>query len=265
MEFSLFVVNLFYRSYGSFLNNTVWGVNYTIIFSVSIILIIVGSLVNWSLKDAVTEAGRYENCSGLTGREIAEKILDSAGVIGVIVESTTGFLSDHYNSKDSVIRLCEKNVYDTCSIAAAAIAAHECGHAIQAYEGAKIYAIRQLMSKFAGVCAIYGIRIAGIGIILSALLYGFSEPFGYLGTLLLEIGIAAFFIAVIYYALMIPFEIDASRRGMKKLIELELIGKNQRLMAKRVLRAAGSTYVVAFMSSLVTLMRLLMILRGRNR
>jgi len=188
--------------------------------------------------------------SGLTGAGAAQRVLDRAGVSGVRIERVRGNLTDHFDPRDNVIRLSE-SVYDTPSVAAVGVAAHEAGHAIQyanAYIPMKIRATIIPVTSFGSKMAI---PLVLIGIFLEM-------------TGLINIGILLFGTVVVFQLITLPVEFNASRRAINILDEARLLTREEIPASKKVLSAAALTYVGALAVSLAQLLRLVM-LAGRRR
>ena len=189
---------------------------------------------------------------GMTGREVAEKMLRDNGIYNVTVTCTPGHLTDHYNPTDGTVNLSE-SVYHSHSVAAAAVAAHECGHAVQ---HAVAYAPLQLRSALVPVvsCAsntLQWVLLAGILLV---------EVF----PALLLIGIGLFALTTLFSFVTLPVEIDASRRATQWLSSAGITSPYNHQMAVSALSSAAYTYVVAAIGSLATLLYYVMIFLGRR-
>ena len=182
----------------------------------------------------------------MTGREVAEKMLRDNGIYDVRVISTPGMLTDHFNPTNKTVNLSE-GVYSSCSVAAAAVAAHECGHAVQ---HARAYAPLQMRSAFSSSIMSW-ILLAGILLINS-----FPQ--------LLLIGICLFAMTTLFSFITLPVEIDASRRALVWLNSAGITNASNHGMAKDALKSAAYTYVVAALGSLATLVYYIMIYMGRR-
>ena len=182
---------------------------------------------------------------------VAERILHSAGIYDVSIGRINGNLTDHYDPKNKVLRLSD-STFGSCDIASIGVAAHECGHAVQHATG---YALLKLRSA--------AVPVANIGswvswpLILIGLLLGAPQ--------LAEIGVWCFFAVVLFQLITLPVEIDASRRAMKILREGGFLYDEELSGARKVLTAAAMTYVAALASSILQMLRLLLIVRGGNR
>ena len=230
----------------------------------AVVLLIASLIAGIATRSTFKKFGAVANSRGLTGAEIAQRILGAHQLSGkfgagytVVVERSSGTLTDHYSPREKVLRLSD-GVYASASIAAAGVAAHECGHALQDAEGYIPNKIRSAIAPVAGIGSKAGPYIAIAGVLL---LYQMpNTPFG---TILLNIGIIAYFIAFVFYLVTLPVEFDASRRAIAVLREEGIPTESELPGARKVLRAAAMTYVVAALASLLTLLRLMSM--GRRR
>jgi Zn-dependent membrane protease YugP len=186
---------------------------------------------------------------GYTGSQTARYILDSNGLSNVNVEVTRGHLSDHYDPRKRVVRLSE-DIYYGNSIGSVAIAAHECGHAIQ---HANRYAPLQIRSSL--------VPIASFSSNVSWILIMAGFVFGGGGTLL-YLGITLFAFAVLFQIVTLPVEFNASNRAIVQLVDMGIINNDEVRSSKKVLSAAALTYVAAALTSVLELVRLILIARG---
>lgn len=191
------------------------------------------------------------SASGRTGRDIAQTILRQNGIGDVDVEMGQGFLSDHYDPIQRKVRLSEHNFSDS-SVSAIAVAAHECGHAIQHARG---YLPLQFRTAIFPVASI-GSQAAWL-FILAGLF--FAPGIRLFGVSLLDVGILLFSFGVLFQVVTLPVEFDASRRALVQLNQLGLVAPNEQAGAKKVLDAAAMTYVAAATAAALQLLRLLMI------
>lgn len=189
---------------------------------------------------------------GLTGREIAEKMLRDNGIYDVTVTSTPGMLTDHYNPTNKTVNLSQ-GVYNTASIAAAAVAAHECGHAVQ---HARAYAPLTLRSKLVPVVQFSSSIMSWV------LLIGILTVQAFPGILLG--GIVLFATTTLFSFITLPVEVDASHRALKWLSAAGVTNSSNHRYAEGALRSAAYTYVVAALSSLATLLYYVMIYLNRR-
>lgn len=190
--------------------------------------------------------------AGLTGREVAEKMLADNGIRDVKITKAQGMLTDHYNPMNNTVNLSDA-VYDSSSVAAAAIAAHECGHAVQHAKG---YAWLQMRSALVPVVSasnrfVPWLLIGGILMI---------ETF----PMLMLAGIVLFAASTLFSFITLPVEYDATKRGLEWLNTANITGSEQHAMAEDALNAAAQTYVVAAVSSLATLLYYVMIFLGAS-
>ena len=221
------------------------------IYVIFIVIALVSYLVQSSLK---SKFERYSKMPiGMTGKEVAENMLHDNGIYDVKVVSTNGMLTDHYNPSDKTVNLSE-SVYASRSVAAAAVAAHECGHAVQ---HATKYSALQVRSALVPVVSFASPWISWL--LLGGILTINVFP------ALLGIGILLFAMTTIFSFVTLPVEINASQRALAWLERTGIaVGRDQDA-AKDALKSAAYTYVVAALSSLATLMYYVMIFLGRSR
>lgn len=201
------------------------------------------------VQSAFRKYSQIAASSGLTGSEVAQRLLARYRVADVTVEPTEGSLSDHYDPRQKTIRLSPE-VYNSSSIAALGIAAHETGHAMQHAKGYKPLSLR---TRF--------FPVASIGSQLAFPLFFMGFIFG--GKTLMDVGIVLFSLAVFFQLLTLPVEFNASRRAVNMLHENAMIGQGEVAATQRVLSAAALTYVAATAMSALQLVRLFL-LRGRR-
>ena len=206
------------------------------------------------VRSTYAKYGRVRSRSGLTGREAAERILRSAGIYDVRIEHVSGNLTDHFDPGNRVLRLSDAT-YQSASVAAVGVAAHECGHAIQHSRG---YAPLKFRSAIVPV-ANFGSAIAWPLILLGLL---FNSRSSYL---LIQIGILAFSFAVLFQLVTLPVEFNASRRAVQILGESGMLLPDELSMTKKVLWAAALTYVAGAASAILQLLRIILLTGGRRR
>lgn len=220
------------------------------------IMFLVGMYVSNQLKKKFEEYSQVGLSSGMSGREIAERMLHDNGIYDVKVISTPGQLTDHYNPANKTVNLSE-DVYHGRSVSAAAVAAHECGHAVQ---HATAYSMLQLRSAIVPLVNISSrfsqiLIMVGLGFAVGA-----SNP-----TVLL-IGIILFAITTLFTLITLPVEYDASNRAMAWLTSQRITQGQETAQAKDALKWAARTYLVAAISSIATLLYyLLLFMNSRNR
>ena len=213
---------------------------------------LVSYLVQAQLNAKFEKYAKVPNEAGLTGREVAEKMLRENGIYDVKVTSTPGMLTDHYNPATGTVNLSE-GVYNSRSVAAAAVAAHECGHAVQ---HAVAYGPLQLRSALVPVVSFASNTVQWV--LLAGILLVEVFP------ALLLIGIGLFALTTIFSFVTLPVEIDASRRATQWLSSAGITSPYNHQMAVSALSSAAYTYVVAAIGSLATLLYYVMIFLGRR-
>ena len=213
---------------------------------------IVSFIVQSSLKSKFDKYSKVPLYNGMTGREVAEKMLRDNGIYDVRVISTPGMLTDHFNPTNKTVNLSE-GVYSSCSVAAAAVAAHECGHAVQ---HARAYAPLQMRSALVPVVQFSSSIMSWILLAGILLINSFPQ--------LLLIGICLFAMTTLFSFITLPVEIDASRRALVWLNSAGITNALNHGMAKDALKSAAYTYVVAALGSLATLVYYIMIFMGRR-
>ena len=211
-------------------------------------------IVQNSLKTKFAKYSKVPLSVPMTGRDIASAMLQQNGCGNVQVTSVSGQLTDHFNPANMTVNLSEP-VYGTNSIAAAAVAAHECGHAVQHKTG---YSMLQLRTKMVPVVS-FASKYISWALVAGIALYEIS-------VIPLYVAIALFASTVLFSFVTLPVEVDASRRAIKWLEDSGIAGGQQLTQAKDALKAAAYTYVVAALGSLATLLYYIaMIFVGRRR
>ncbi|MCR4964762.1 MAG: zinc metallopeptidase [Bacteroidales bacterium] len=223
---------------------------YWIIFGVFMLLSLI---VSRTLNARIEKYSKIRISCGLTGREIAEKMLHDHGIYDVQVISTPGTLTDHYNPETKTVNLSE-NIYSGNSIASAAVAAHECGHAVQ---HATSYRWLTMRSKMVPMVMI-GSRWSQWILLAGLVLLSFSSL---VGTWVLFIGIVLFALTTIFSIVTLPVEYNASERAIAWLDKTGLTNGQENEQAKDALKWAARTYLIAALSSLATLLYYIAILR----
>jgi uncharacterized protein len=209
-------------------------------------------LMMWAqfrVKGTYDKYAQIQSSMGMTGAEVAETILREMGVSNVSVEPIGGELTDHYDPSAKAVRLSEV-VYGSTSLAAAAVAAHECGHVLQDVKGYKPMNIRAALVPAANLGS-------NIGPILIMLGFGFNAM-GSISTMFINIGIALFLGVVLFHLVTLPVEFDASNRALKLIDELGILQGEENRGAKKVLDAAAFTYVATALYSVLQLVQLLL-------
>lgn len=220
------------------------------------IMFLIGSYVSNQLKRRFQTYGEIPLRVGMTGREVAVRMLQDNGIHDVKVVSANGFLSDHYNPANKTVNLSPE-VYNNNSISAAAVAAHECGHAVQhatAYRWlqfrSKMVPAVQISSRFSQI-----LILVGIGLTVAGSVYNW----------IFLVGIGMFALTTIFALVTLPVEYDASNRAVAWLNKARILTPEEDVKAKDALKWAARTYVVAAVSSIATLLYYLFIFMNRSR
>ena len=213
---------------------------------------LISYIVQQNLNSKFKKFSKVPLSSGMTGREVAEKMLQDHGIYNVTVTSTPGHLTDHYNPTNNTVNLSPE-VYNGNSVAAAAVAAHECGHAVQ---HAVAYAPLQLRSALVPVVSFASNWVQWI--LLAGIIMVQTVPS------ILFIGIILFAMTTLFSFITLPVEIDASRRATAWLQRAGITSNYDHPMAVSALRSAAYTYVVAALSSLATLIYYVLIFTGNR-
>lgn len=215
--------------------------------------IIFALIAQLMVKSTFQKYSKEKNEYGYTAREVARRILDENGLNNVQIEYIGGNLTDHYDPSANVIRLSD-TVYNSTSVAAIGVAAHEVGHAIQHAQGYSPIKIRQAIIPITRIGSNLAVPLVLIGMIFSAFEW------------LIPVGIFLYTGVVFFQAVTLPVEFNASSRALNTLDSHNILQPGEIKMAKKVLTAAAMTYVAAMFSSLMSLLRLILIAnRGRRR
>ena len=214
------------------------SINWILIIAIGI----VGMLVQWKLKSVFAKYSKVMGPGGMTGAQIAQKMLNDNGIYDVQVTCIKGQLTDHYDPTKKTVNLSE-DVYRLNSVAAAAVAAHECGHAVQHKVG---YAPLKLRSALVPAVNISS-KLSMIVILIGLLIMNIFPA-------LFWLGIAMFAMVFLFSVVTLPVEFNASKRALAWLKSSNSLDANQVVQAKEALGWAASTYVVAALSSLASLL-----------
>ena len=228
----------------------------------STFLLIIPALIlsiyaQYKVNSAYKKYSAVRNAKGYTGADVARQLLMASRIDDVQVEPIQGNLTDHYDPKTKTLRLSE-GVYNSPSIAAIGIAAHETGHAIQHNVGYGPLALRSGLVPMANL----GSRLA-IPLIIIGLL--FASGTGSFGMFLVNAGILLYTLAVAFTLITLPVEFNASGRAIELLSEYHFLTQDEIDPAKKVLSAAALTYVAAALTAVLTLLRFILIANGRRR
>lgn len=222
-------------------------------------LVILGMiLVFWAqaqVKGTYQRYAKVPSTMGMTGAQVAKRILDAMGISDVKVEPIAGELTDHYDPSAKAVRLSE-GIYNSSSLAAAAVAAHECGHVLQDKKGYIPMNIRASLVPAANLGSQFGPILVMIGLFLSA-----SAG---LSTLIINLGIILFAGSILFHLVTLPVEFDASGRALRLIDELGILQGEEHKGARAVLRAAAFTYVATALYSALQLVYFIILSRRSN-
>jgi Zn-dependent membrane protease YugP len=213
---------------------------------------LISYLVQANLKSKFEKYSKMPLANGMTGRDVAIKMLHDNGIYDVKVTSTPGMLTDHYNPVSKTVNLSE-GVYGSCSVAAAAVAAHECGHALQ---HARAYAPLKMRSALVPVVQFSSSIVSWV--LLAGILMVQSMP------QILLAGIVLFAASTLFSFITLPVEINASQRALAWMSNAGITNVFNHKAAESALKSAAYTYVVAALSSLATLIYYVSIYMGRR-
>jgi Zn-dependent membrane protease YugP len=244
---------MYYGGYG-------WGYGF---FDPTYILILIGILIcaiaSANVNSTFRRYQRVASRLGLTGAETAERILHMAGIFDVRILHVSGNLTDHYDPRNKTLSLSD-SVYQSRSVAAVGVAAHECGHAIQHQVGYFPLTFRGWLVPVANFGSTISWPLILIGIFLG---YGGSSTTSTsLAGILIRIGIWAFSLAVLFQIVTLPVEFNASHRAMKMLRDGHILEKDELQKTRKVLFAAALTYVAGTLSAILQLLRILILTRN---
>ena len=204
------------------------------------------------VKATYEKYAEIQSSLGMTGAQVAKTILQRMGIHDVTVEQVEGQLTDHYDPSAKAVRLSE-SVYASSSLAAAAIAAHECGHVLQDVRGYQFMNIRASLVPVANIGANFGPIMVMAGLFLTSL--------GSLSTVFINLGIILFAGAILFHIVTLPVEFDASSRALRLIDELGILQGEENRGARSVLNAAAWTYVATAIYAALQLVQLLL-MRG---
>lgn len=220
------------------------------------ILVLIGVLIcgaaSMIVNSTMNKYRRVGNSRGITGGEAARRILDSEGLYQVKVECLRSGQGDHYDPRTNTVRLSYEN-FNEATVTAVGVAAHECGHAIQHAKQYVPLTVRSAIVPAANICSNLGFPIIILGVILSW------------NQLLIQIGLIAFSVGVVFQLVTLPVEFNASARAVAKIQQYGLLGTEETKGCKKVLTAAAMTYVAAAASAILQLLRLILLFGGNRR
>ena len=222
------------------------------------ILVVIGAVIcmiaSARVKGTFNKYSQLRSMSGMNGAQVAQRVLQAAGIYDVQVRHVSGSLTDHYDPRTKTVNLSEP-VYNATSVAALGVAAHECGHAIQ---HAKSYAPLSIRSALVPI-ANFGSMLAW-PVILIGLLFNTRSS-----GLIIDIGILLFSAAVLFQLVTLPVEFDASRRALVMLRTQGILADDELRYTRRVLKSAALTYVASAAAAILQLLRIILITNGRRR
>lgn len=225
-------------------------------FDPTYLLVIIGALICMAASAHVNSSmNKYKNVantSRITGADCARRILNNEGLYNVQIECLSKSEGDHYDHRTNTVRLSYDN-YHYASITAVGVAAHECGHAIQHAKGYAPLKFRTALVPVVNIGSKLGMPLILLGILLSW------------NQVLIQIGIWAFALSVLFQLVTLPVEFNASSRAVEKLEQYGILSVSENQGCKKVLRAAAYTYVAAAASTILQLLRLILLFGGNRR
>lgn len=227
-----------------------WDPTYFLVLIGAVICLIASARV----RTTFNKYSRYRSMSGMTGAQAAERILYSAGITDVQIRHAAGKLSDHYDPRNKTLNLSD-GVYNSDSVAAVGVAAHECGHAIQHNESYAPLALRHAIVPVANFGSMMAWPLIIIGLFISSRT----------GDIFITTGIIAFSLVVLFQLVTLPVEFNASGRAVAILRNTGILGDDELVYTKRVLHAAALTYVASAAATILQLLRIVLIAGGRRR
>ena len=210
---------------------------------------------SWNVNSTYRRYSQNSNSRGLTAAEAARRVLNANGLSNVPIECIPGELTDHFDPSANVVRLSE-GVFGSCSTAAIGVACHEVGHAIQHATGYLPVRIRSAIVPVTNIGAKLSVPLIMAGLLLS----GFSQKL----IMAAYIGILLFSLCAVFQVVTLPTEFNASRRALVSIQDMNLLTGEELTGAKRTLRAAALTYVAALATTLVQLLRFILLVNSRN-
>lgn len=225
----------------------------------SYLILIPGALfMFWAqsqIKGTYYRYSQVPSSMGMSGAEVAQAILSKMGIHDVSIEPVAGELTDHYDPSAKAVRLSQ-GIYGSSSIAAAAVAAHECGHVLQDKQGYKFMNLRASLVPVANLGSQIGPTLVIIGLFLSSM--------GTISSVFVNIGIILFLGVIAFHVVTLPVEFNASSRALRIINELGILQGEENKAARKVLKAAAWTYVATAFYGVLQLLQLLLISRSRN-
>lgn len=222
------------------------------------ILVVIGAVIcmiaSARVKGTFNKYSQIRSMSGMNGAQVAQRVLQAAGIYDVQVRHVSGSLTDHYDPRTKTVNLSDP-VYNATSVAALGVAAHECGHAIQHAKSYAPLSIRSALVPIANFGSMLAWPVILIGLFFNTRSSG----------LIIDIGILLFSAAVLFQLVTLPVEFDASRRALIMLRTQGILADDELKYTRRVLKSAALTYVASAAAAILQLLRIILITNGRRR
>lgn len=222
------------------------------------ILVVIGAVIcmiaSARVKGTFNKYSQLRSMSGMNGAQVAQRVLQAAGIYDVQVRHVSGSLTDHYDPRTKTVNLSDP-VYNATSVAALGVAAHECGHAIQHAKGYAPLSIRSALVPIANFGSMLAWPVILIGLLFNTRSSG----------LIIDIGILLFSAAVLFQLVTLPVEFDASRRALVMLRTQGILSDDELKYTRKVLKSAALTYVASAAAAILQLLRIILITNGRRR
>lgn len=222
------------------------------------ILVVIGAVIcmiaSARVKGTFNKYSQLRSMSGMNGAQVAQRVLQAAGIYDVQVRHVSGSLTDHYDPRTKTVNLSDP-VYNATSVAALGVAAHECGHAIQHAKSYAPLSIRSALVPIANFDSMLAWPVILIGLFFNTRSSG----------LIIDIGILLFSAAVLFQLVTLPVEFDASRRALVMLRTQGILADDELKYTRRVLKSAALTYVASAAAAILQLLRIILITNGRRR
>ena len=222
------------------------------------ILVVIGAVIcmiaSARVKGTFNKYSQLRSMSGMNGAQVAQRVLQAAGIYDVQVRHVSGSLTDHYDPRTKTVNLSDP-VYNATSVAALGVAAHECGHAIQHAKNYAPLSIRSALVPIANFGSMLAWPVILIGLFFNTRSSG----------LIIDIGIILFSAAVLFQLVTLPVEFDASRRALVMLRTQGILADDELKYTRRVLKSAALTYVASAAAAILQLLRIILITNGRRR
>lgn len=222
------------------------------------ILVVIGAVIcmiaSARVKGTFNKYSQLRSMSGMNGAQVAQRVLQAAGIYDVQVRHVSGSLTDHYDPRTKTVNLSDP-VYNATSVAALGVATHECGHAIQHAKSYAPLSIRSALVPIANFGSMLAWPVILIGLFFNTRSSG----------LIIDIGILLFSAAVLFQLVTLPVEFDASRRALVMLRTQGILADDELKYTRRVLKSAALTYVASAAAAILQLLRIILITNGRRR